>query len=82
MKQLIGKKAKQIALVFALLYFSSYVMRINFAVMLVKVLAEMQVEKSALSIVLTALTLMYSPEMTRAFRARLSQFLPKRERFS
>ena len=59
MKQLIGKKAKQIALVFALLYFSSYVMRINFAVMLVKVLAEMQVEKSALSIVLTALTLTY-----------------------
>ncbi len=59
MKQAIGKRAKQIALIFALVYFSSYVMRINFAVMLVKVISEMQVEKSALSIVLTALTLTY-----------------------
>ena len=55
----IRKKAKRIAWTFALLYFSSYVMRINFAVLMVKVLAEMQVEKTALSVVLTGLTVAY-----------------------
>ena len=59
MKKSISSRAKKISAIFALVYFSSYVMRINFAVMLVKVIAEMQVEKSALSIVLTALTLTY-----------------------
>lgn len=59
MKQLIGARAKKIAWVFALLYFSSYLMRINFAVMLVKVISEMQVEKTDLAIVITGLTVAY-----------------------
>lgn len=59
MNQLIGARAKKIAWVFALLYFSSYLMRINFAVMLVKVISEMQVEKTDLAIVITGLTVAY-----------------------
>lgn len=59
MNQLISARAKKIAWVFALLYFSSYLMRINFAVMLVKVISEMQVEKTALSVVVTGLTIAY-----------------------
>ncbi|MBQ8310148.1 MAG: MFS transporter, partial [Clostridia bacterium] len=59
MNQLISPKATKIAWMFSLLYFSSYVMRINFAVMLVKVISEMQVEKTALSVVITGLTITY-----------------------
>ncbi len=59
MKSVISAHAKKIARTFSLLYFSSYVMRINFAVMLVKVITETASTKSALSIVLTALTVTY-----------------------
>lgn len=59
MKQSISKKAKQISWIFALLYFTSYVMRINFAVMLVRIISDMSTTKSALSIVITALTVAY-----------------------
>lgn len=55
----IGSKAKKIAYVGMLLYFASYIMRINFATMLVKICADMQLEKSALAIVVTVLTVTY-----------------------
>lgn len=59
MQPLISARAKKIAWIFALLYFTSYVMRINFTVMLVKVISETASTKSALSVVLTALTVAY-----------------------
>lgn len=59
MASAIGKKTKQIAYLLALVYFSSYFMRINFAVMMVKICSDMQVEKSALAIVVTGLTVAY-----------------------
>ena len=59
MDTLISPRAKKIAWLLALLYFSSYVMRINFTVMLVKVISETSSTKSALSVVLTALTVAY-----------------------
>ena len=59
MGKLISAHARKIAWIFALLYFSSYLMRINFAVMLVKVISEMQVEKTDLAIVITGLTVAY-----------------------
>lgn len=40
-------------------YFASYIMRNNFAVMTVKICADMQVEKSALAIVITGMTVCY-----------------------
>ncbi|MBE6584323.1 MAG: MFS transporter [Ruminococcaceae bacterium] len=48
-----------IAWLFTLVYFASYVMRINFAVMLVKVCSDMALGKSDLAIVITALTVTY-----------------------
>lgn len=59
MKESIRKKTRLIAYLLALIYFTSYVTRINFAVMLVKVYTEMGIEKSAISIVITGLTLTY-----------------------
>ncbi len=52
-------KAKAIAWTLSLVYFSSYLMRINFAVMMVKIISELQVEKTALSVVVTGLTVTY-----------------------
>ncbi|MBQ7336537.1 MAG: MFS transporter [Clostridia bacterium] len=55
----IRPKAKKIAWMLAFIYFSSYTMRINFAVMLVKVCTEMQAAKTELAVVITALTVAY-----------------------
>ena len=59
MKSTTAPKTKKIAYFLALVYFTSYCMRINLAVMLVKICSEMQVEKSALAIVITGLTVAY-----------------------
>ena len=50
---------KKIAWLFSAVYFASYVMRINFAVMLVRICSDMRLPKTALAIVLTALTVTY-----------------------
>ena len=55
----IRKRAKQICWLLTLIYFASYVTRINFAVMMVKICSEMQVEKTALAGIVTALTVAY-----------------------
>ena len=59
MKSKLSQRTKKIAYFLALVYFTSYCMRINLAVMLVKICSEMQVEKSALAIVITGLTIAY-----------------------
>lgn len=59
MKSAISKNTKRIAYFLAAVYFTSYCMRVNLAVMLVKICSEMQVEKSALAIVITGLTVAY-----------------------
>lgn len=55
----ISKRARAIAWLFTMVYFASYTMRINFAVMMVKICADMQVEKTQLAIVVTGLTVSY-----------------------
>ena len=52
-------KAVKFAWIGLLIYFASYLMRINFAVMMAKIIEDMQVEKSALAIVVTCLTVTY-----------------------
>lgn len=52
-------KAIKFAWIGLLVYFASYLMRINFAVMMAKIIEDMQVEKSALAIVVTCLTVTY-----------------------
>lgn len=59
MRGTVAKRTKQIAWLFMLVYFASYVMRINFAVMLVRVCGDMGLGKSDLAIVVTALTVTY-----------------------
>ncbi len=59
MAEKINKRVRAISYLLMLVYFASYVMRINFAVMIVKVCSDMQLEKSALAIVLTGLTIAY-----------------------
>ena len=59
MKSKIAPAAQKIAYFLAAVYFTSYCMRVNLAVMLVKICSEMQVEKSALAIVITGLTVAY-----------------------
>lgn len=59
MTSTISKNTKKIAYLLAVVYFTSYCMRVNLAVMLVKICSEMQVEKSALAIVITGLTVAY-----------------------
>lgn len=55
----IQARVKQIAFLFSAVYFASYVMRINFAVMLVKVCADLALQKTDLAIVITGLTVTY-----------------------
>ncbi len=55
----ISQRVRGISYLLMLVYFASYIMRINFAVMIVKVCSEMQIQKSALAIVLTGLTVAY-----------------------
>ena len=52
-------KVRAMAWLLSLVYFSSYVMRINFTVLIVKVCAELDKEKSELAVVVTALTIAY-----------------------
>lgn len=52
-------RAKGIAWTFTLVYFASYLLRINFAVMIVKICSEMALPKSSLAVVVTALTVAY-----------------------
>ena len=59
MGSVVQKRTKQIAWLFLLIYCTSYVMRINFAVMLVRVCSDMALGKSDLAIVVTALTVAY-----------------------
>ena len=59
MKSKIAPAAQKIAYFLAAVYFTSYCMRVNLAVMLVKICSEMKVEKSELAIVITGLTIAY-----------------------
>ena len=59
MENTIRPRAKAIAWACTLVYFASYLMRINFAVMIVKICSDMQVSKTDLAIVLTGLTIAY-----------------------
>ena len=59
MSSKVSQSTKKIAYLLAVVYFTSYCMRVNLAVMLVKICSEMQVEKSALAIVITGLTVAY-----------------------
>ena len=52
-------KVRAMAWLLSLVYFSSYVMRINFTVLIVKVCAELDKQKSELAIIVTALTVAY-----------------------
>ena len=52
-------KVRAMAWLLSLLYFSSYVMRINFTVLIVKVCDELDKQKSELAIIVTALTVAY-----------------------
>lgn len=55
----ISKKAKRISLLLSMVYLASYIMRINFAAIMVKVGTDMSVAKTDLAIVVTALTIAY-----------------------
>ena len=59
METVIRKRAKAIAWSCTLVYFASYLMRINFAVMLVKICSDLQVGKTDLAVVVTGLTIAY-----------------------
>ena len=59
MERQIRPRARWIAWMCTLVYFASYLMRINFTVMLVKICSDMQVEKTDLAVVVTGLTVAY-----------------------
>jgi OPA family glycerol-3-phosphate transporter-like MFS transporter len=59
MKKTFSPFARRMAYLFAAVYFASYVMRTNFAVLIVSIGAQMGLEKSALAIVITGLTVAY-----------------------
>ena len=59
MVEKIDSRCKRAAWLCTLVYFASYVMRINFAVMIVKICSEMNLDKSELSVVLVGLTVSY-----------------------
>ncbi len=59
MDHTIRGRAKALAWTLMFVYFSSYITRINFAVMMVKICSEMSLEKTALAIVVTGLTITY-----------------------
>ena len=59
MKTTIAKRTKHISWLLLLMYFGSYIMRINFAVMMVRICSDMSVTKTDLAIVVTALTISY-----------------------
>jgi len=59
MEKTISKNAKIITLLCTLVYFASYLTRINFAVMLVKICADMNAAKTEMAVVVTGLTIVY-----------------------
>ncbi|MBE6616890.1 MAG: MFS transporter [Ruminococcaceae bacterium] len=59
MENIITKRAKNITLMCTLVYFASYLTRINFAVMMVKICADMNALKTELAVVVTGLTIVY-----------------------
>ena len=59
MNQTIRPIAKRIGWLLMLTYFASYVTRINFAVMLVKICSDLNQPKTAMAIVVTGLTVTY-----------------------
>lgn len=59
MENSISRQAKMIALMCTMVYFASYLTRINFAVMMVKICAEMNALKTELAVVVTGLTIVY-----------------------
>ncbi len=58
-KETFSPYVKRMAYLFAAVYFASYVMRTNFAVLIVNIGAQMGLEKSALAVVVTGLTVAY-----------------------
>ena len=58
-KACIRPRARAITWMLTLVYFASYLMRINFAVMIVKICSDMALSETDLAIVLTALTVAY-----------------------
>ena len=59
MEQIISKRAKGIAYLLMLVYFGSYIMRINVAAMLVTIYTDMAITKTAISPVITGMTIFY-----------------------
>ena len=59
MQQVISKRAKGITYLLMLVYFGSYIMRINFAAMLATIYPDIGVTKSAISVVITGMTIFY-----------------------
>ena len=55
----ISKRARGIALLCMAVYFASYIMRNNVAVMTVRICSDLQIQKSAFAIVITAMTVTY-----------------------
>lgn len=59
MRQTVSKRAKSITYLLMLVYFGSYIMRINFTAMLAAVYPDIGVTKSAISVVITGMTAFY-----------------------
>ena len=59
MEQAISKRAKGIAYLLMLIYFGSYIMRINFAAMLATIYPSIGVTKSEIAVVITGMTVFY-----------------------
>ncbi|MBP3379020.1 MAG: MFS transporter [Clostridia bacterium] len=59
MEKTISRNAKMITLMCTLVYFASYLTRINFAVMMVKICSDMNAAKTQLAVVVTGLTIVY-----------------------
>lgn len=59
MEQVISKRAKGIAYLLMLIYFGSYIMRINFAAMLATIYPSIGVTKSEIAVVITGMTVFY-----------------------
>lgn len=59
MKNKFSSKARGLAFLCMAVYFASYIMRNNIAVMTVKICSDMQIQKSAFAIVITAMTVTY-----------------------
>lgn len=59
MKEHISSRVRRIAYLLTLVYFGSYLMRINFTVMMVRICSDMSLTKTALAVVITGLTVSY-----------------------